>query len=265
MELSSLQTCSQLNEDIFAEFSTTREHAYALLDRVAEISQPHDGIEKVISFLARIALGNSWVDGGLRVDVRHTGMFKCQLKLMRDLGGDEFEVLKKIGLSASYLEFKEAGKNPQDILPFTMDEKAFGPDKLLTFTAPEAVRRSTKPPPAFLEAQACVLERQQRWTQPFVPVIESPEQALPKLRPELQAALDKRRKQNASRPTGAGGYSIVAAPTPETRRSAQPLSRIATIRKPAADVASISPQPAPLPELRPKSEAEGIDDGWDDD
>lgn len=149
MDLSHIATCQDLTEDDFALAASTRDHAYELLNHLALICEPHSGEERILLFLARCAV-QEWVDGDLRVEVRLESMFGCQLTLLCGIGGEAFEVMKRVHLSSSFLSFKHLAEDPAQIAPFqvTVDDR----DRLV-FDAPAAERSTSLPPLDFLDAQ----------------------------------------------------------------------------------------------------------------
>jgi len=149
MDLSHIATCQDLTEDDFALAASTRDHAYELLNHLAVVCEPHSGEERILLFLARCAV-QEWVDGDLRVEVRLESMFECQLTLLCGIGGEAFEVMKRVHLSSSFLSFKHLAEDPGQITPFqiTVDDR-----DCLVFDAPAAVRRTSLPPLDFLDAQ----------------------------------------------------------------------------------------------------------------
>lgn len=119
MDLSHIATCHDMTEDDFVVASASRESAYELLNHASVICEPHSGEERLLLFLARCAL-QDWVDGDLRVEVRLEGMFECHLLLLCGLGGDAFEVMKRVFLSASFLSFKQLGEQPEELIPLEL-------------------------------------------------------------------------------------------------------------------------------------------------
>lgn len=149
MDLAHIATCQDLTEDDFALASASREDAYELLNHASVICEPHSGEERVLLFLARCAV-QDWIEGDLRVEVRLEGMFECHLVLLCGLGGDAFEVMKRVFLSASFLSFKQLGETPNELLPL---ELTHGDNQRLVFDATAFARQSSVPPESFRVAQ----------------------------------------------------------------------------------------------------------------
>jgi len=162
MNIEQIKSCTQLNEEIFAEAARTREATYALLDHIAKIAKPHDGEAKILHFLSRVAL-KTWVDGDLRVTIQLIDSFVCRFKLMRHAGGDLYEIIKRFDASVSFTELRRVGDDAKNILPFRLQK--VDELKQLTFEAPLTLRRSTIPPPEFEQAVVLVEERA-AWLQP---------------------------------------------------------------------------------------------------
>lgn len=272
MDLETINTFADLDESKFAWFASRRELTYALLDRLAAICQPHSGAEITLRFLARVALNNSWLDGGLRVDVRFIGIaFHCQIVLMRDLG-NEYEVLKRFELKASYTEFLKL-KDDRGIRPFTVREEEAGKNRTLIFLAPEAARRNSIPPREYQLAQ----EHMAKLTTPKTPLLP---RGLPQLKPEVQAALDHQRIRppqptlvdylpaiepeataKQTRGHGFGGIEPPTAPVLDPQRS--PGVQAAQAAQKAKARAAARP-PTPPRASAPSLSASDIDDGWDE-
>jgi len=121
MDLSHIAICHDLTEQDFVQAAQARETAYELLNHLSVICEPHTGEERMLSFLARCAL-QDWVDGALRVEVRLEGLFECHVVLMGGLGGDAFDVLKRVFVSASFLAFKQLAEDPAEIAPLTLTQ-----------------------------------------------------------------------------------------------------------------------------------------------
>jgi hypothetical protein len=149
MDLSHLRL-EDLNEEVFAQASRTSQDAFALLDRIRDISQATKSASceiYVLTFLARLAL-RPWVDGDLRVEIRSRSELVCEVKLLREIGG-AYEVLKRIMLYASLRKFNELGMDIKRILPFMLVKVE---QTQLAFEAKADMRRNTVPPPSFAKA-----------------------------------------------------------------------------------------------------------------
>lgn len=155
MDLSSISTCQDLCEDVFALAAASRDDAYKLLNHVSAICEPHSGEQGVLLFLARCAL-QPWVDGDLRVEIRLEGMYECRLTLMCGLGGDAFEVMKRVTLAASFLVFKQLADDPAAIAPF---EVADLDSKRIVLDAIASSRAQSIPPAEFPAAQQRLAEK----------------------------------------------------------------------------------------------------------
>jgi hypothetical protein len=219
MDIKHISSCSQLTEEHFAFFSRTRELTYALIERAAEISAYQDGAEKIILFLARVALHNTWLDGGVRVDVRSTGAaFRCQLVFMCDRGGS-FDILKKVELNTSYTDFLKV-KDSLKIKPFSVKEETAGGERRLIFTASEAIREMSVPPPEFKAAQAKLAKL-------VIPGPPPMPRDMPQLRPDLQAALEAHRV----RPPTTVTQTKIAVPQVPVQQPATPPPQFAPAAK----------------------------------
>jgi len=183
MDFSFLRSSADLTEDHFAEAAETREDTYELLLRMAELSEPHDGTSaRLIRFLARVAIASHWVDGDVRIKIEFSGVFRTRVILLRGLGGDEFEVLKRLELAVSFMEFRGACEETRAIQPFIVSAaNSTGKDMHIVLDAPERIRRSSIPPPEFTAAQARLALK-----------LQAPQ--IPRLKPEVAAALEKIRR-----------------------------------------------------------------------
>ncbi len=158
MDPSHIATCQDLTEEDFALACASRESAYKLLNHVSAICQPDTGEERVLLFLARCAPQN-WIDGDLRVEVRLQGMFECHLVLLCGLGGDAFEVMKRISLPASFLAFKQLADHPEQVLPLVLTS---ADSERLVFDASAQSRANSIPPEDFTAAQRRLEQKLQR-------------------------------------------------------------------------------------------------------
>ncbi|MDQ7815124.1 MAG: hypothetical protein RDU25_04960 [Patescibacteria group bacterium] len=281
MDFTFLKSCADLTEDHFAEAAETREDAYEFLLRLADISQPHNGTSTtILRFLSRVAIASRWVDGDVRIRIDFAGVFRTRLVFMRNLGGDEYEVLKRIELAISFMEFRETCKEAKAIRPFIVTAtRSAGQDMHITLDAPEQIRRSSIPPPGFIEAQARLAEK-----------LRPP--PMPRLKPEIAAALEKiHRLRNASEvdqesppplpittpiarikltkrtpsmrqndvqpATDRNPESLLPLIRPTEHQQAPDSARKRTLAygAPAAEKPATTPRP---------DQADDIDDGWDD-
>ncbi len=236
MDFSFLVSCNDLTEDHFAEAAESREDTYELLLRMAELSEPHDGTSTMlIRFLARVAIASSWVDGDVRIKIVFSGVFRTRIILMRGLGGDEFEVMKRVELAVSFMEFREACKETKAIQPFIVSAAGLtGKDMFLVLDAPEQARRESVKPPAFEAAQARLAEK-----------LRQPQ--IPRLKPEVAAALEKIRRLRETQ-------EAPAAPAPRT-----PIAKIELQKRPLQHVAPATSDRSPrnpeslLPLIKPQN------------
>ncbi len=243
MDFSFLLSCNDLTEDHFAEAAESREDTYELLLRIAEISRQHDGTSTaILRFLSRVAMTSRWVDGDVRIRIDFCGMFRTRLILMRGFGGDEFEVLKRIELSVSFMEFREACKESRAIQPFIVSAAGLtGKDMFLVLDAPEQARRESVKPPAFEAAQARLAEK-----------LRQPQ--IPRLKPEVAAALEKIRRLRETQ-------EAPAAPAPRT-----PIAKIELQKRPLQHVAPATSDRSPrnpeslLPLIKPQNAKPRNDD-----
>jgi len=232
MDFSHLQL-EDIDEGTYAQASRTSQDAYALLDRIRDISlarNPASCEVLVLTFLSRVAI-RFWVDGDLRVEIHPKGIDACEVILMRDME-DVFEVLKRLTLKADFGKFHELGMDIKRILPFML---VSADQERLVFEARATIRRCSLPPPAFAKADQTATDRmadgRRSLVQPQIPRDFAPTL----LESEAWRYSDE-------------------APT-------LPIVRTALPDRAAVTLPGMPKKPDPTPEA---SASDDIDDGWDD-
>jgi hypothetical protein len=145
-DFATLRRCAEITDDVVAEAVASRAAMRALLTRASEIARPMEGAARILVALARMATNAcDWLDGDLVVEIVGDDEVAV-VEVMSELGGGFRErIFPTFTLHVALDEFVRAVRLvPRMVTPLRMQEKA----GRLVFTATEAVRTSTRPPPA---------------------------------------------------------------------------------------------------------------------
>jgi hypothetical protein len=145
-DFGSLTRCAEISDDVVAQAVRSHDAMKALLARAAEIARPMEGAARVLVALARMATtACTWLEGDLVVEIVGDDEVSV-VEVTSELGGGLRErVFPTFTLHVSVDEFVRAVRLvPRMILPLKMTESG----GRLRFSATEAVRHSTRPPPA---------------------------------------------------------------------------------------------------------------------
>jgi hypothetical protein len=145
-DFAALERCAEITDDVVADAIASRAAMRALLARASEIARPMEGAARVLVAFARMATtACDWLDGDLRVEIAGDDEV-CVVDVMSELGGGMRErVFPSFTLRVSLDEFVRAVRLvPRMVLPLKMQQR----EGRLVFSATEAVRASTRPPPA---------------------------------------------------------------------------------------------------------------------
>jgi hypothetical protein len=145
-DFGSLSRCAEISDEVVARAVLSHDAMKALLARAGEIARPMEGAARILVALARMATtACTWLEGDLVVEIVGDDEVSV-VEVLAELGGGLRErVFPTFTLHVSIDEFVRAVRLvPRMVLPLKMQERA----GRLIFSAPEAVRHSTRPPPA---------------------------------------------------------------------------------------------------------------------
>lgn len=145
-DFGSLSRCAEISDEVVARAVLSHDAMKALLAKAAEIARPMEGAARILVALARMATtACTWLEGDLVVEIVGDDEVSV-VEVLAELGGGLRErVFPTFTLHVSIDEFVRAVRLvPRMVLPLKMQERA----GRLVFSAPEAVRHSTRPPPA---------------------------------------------------------------------------------------------------------------------
>ncbi len=145
-DFASLTRCAEISDEVVSAAVLSHDAMKSLLARAAEIAQPMEGAARVLVALARMATtACTWLEGDLVVEIVGDDEVAV-VSVMAELGGGMRErVFPTFALHVSIDEFVRAVRLvPRMVLPLRMQQHA----GRLVFSATEAVRHSTRPPPA---------------------------------------------------------------------------------------------------------------------
>ena len=271
-----LRHCFELTEADVAAAIETREATLALLQRLAQVSEPNSGAAKTLLVLARMATtACDWLDGDLVIEIRAEDT-RSKIELQCELGlGMRERVLPPLLMNAPLEEFTRAIERvPRLVKPLAIKLKSAS---RLTLGAAEGVRRSSLPPPV---AKAVRIATDSFFTLKVPPAPKAateagPAPALPVIHPQLPTVQPEERasaKVKLERPPVPRSSPPRVSPKPppakkppslKPAKSKPPTQRPPPRRDPASEAKREPVLFARDPRAEPEDE-EAIDSGWDE-
>jgi len=271
-------TIDEVTAKHLSEAVNTREQAMAMLEQLAVLCAPRLGEEVLLKLLSLIAC-QKWLDGDLRVEITASKMYTCRIRLLRSIGVDEFESVKRLEeVKASALAFKEAAEKPQivGVLRLTKADKS-----CLQLDATNVKRQASIPPPEMAESKRRI--EAQRWRMPQrtapmpMPMPDHIRNALEgqRVKPAAAEGLPIARIATVKRQSFPQAIVELPGPNQSPQSASQHSADVQPARKPLAQSEarkrtsayvfdSSSPPPMVPPQPSRKDETVDVDLAWDE-